>query len=95
MATIKKNDFAKDINRRLGLPTSRAADIVDVIFQEIIGSLQRGEAVKITNFGTFEVRSKRARAGRNPRTGEPAIISARRVPTFRASTSFRDRVKNS
>ncbi|MDR1826640.1 MAG: integration host factor subunit alpha [Rickettsiales bacterium] len=90
--TIKKSDFAKHINRRFGFPASMAGEIVTVIFQEIIESLKRGEPVKIANFGTFGIHEKKEREGRNPKTGKPAMISARRVPTFRASDNFRSKI---
>ena len=93
MATVKKIDFAKYINARFGFSVSAAENIVDVIFGEIAESLIRGENVKIANFGTFELLDKAERMGRNPKTGRAAVISARRVPTFRASREFRDMMK--
>jgi integration host factor subunit alpha len=93
MQTIKKSDFARHLNNRFGFPISVAARIVDIIFGEIIDSLKRGEEVKIFNFGTFLLNEKKARIGRNPQTGEPAMIPARRVPTFHASAKFRNKMK--
>jgi len=93
MATIKKNDFAKHINKKFGFPVSAADGIVDVIFGEVKDSLRRGEEVKITNFGTFGINAKKERIGRNPKTGKPAVIKARRVPTFRASLEFKNLMK--
>lgn len=91
--TIKKNDFAKHINKKFGFPVAFAGGIVDVIFEEIVGSLKRGETVKITNFGTFQINEKPERLGRNPKTKMPAVISARAVPTFHACTEFRNKLK--
>jgi integration host factor subunit alpha len=95
MATVKKSDFAKHIHDRFGFPTATAERIVDIIFGEITESLTRGEEVKITNFGTFGIRSKRERMGRNPKTGRPAVIAARRVPSFRAAVGFREKISKS
>ena len=92
--TIKKSDFAQEIHSKFGFTIAVAERIVDVIFCEITESLKRGEPVKITGFGTFNLNDKKERAGRNPKTGKPAIISARRVPTFRASAEFKDKLKN-
>jgi integration host factor subunit alpha len=95
MATIKKSDFANHIRAKFGFTISAAERLVDMIFDEIAESLKRGEEVKISNFGTFKILSKAARMGRNPRTGRPAAISARRVPSFRASAEFRRKMHNS
>jgi integration host factor subunit alpha len=90
--TIKKADFAVHVNKTFGLPMATAERVVGIIFGEIAESLRRGESVKIKNFGTFNMNEKGARPGRNPHTGQPVMISARRVPTFRASREFKDQV---
>ena len=92
MATIKKSDFANHIRARFGFPITTAERLVDIIFGEISESLKRGEDVKIANFGAFSIRAKAERVGRNPQTGRPATISARRVPTFRASATMRKKI---
>ena len=94
MSTIKKSDFAKHVHEQFGFPIAVAGDIVDIIFGEIVESLKRGEPVKIANFGTFDINNKAERLGRNPKTGKSAVISARRVPTFRASREFKDKFKS-
>ena len=66
--------------------------VVDVVFDEICESLINGEEVKFAGFGTFKILEKNARMGRNPKTGASAVISARRVVSFRPSTEFRERV---
>ena len=63
----------------------QARQIVDDVFEEIVSALARGESIKLKSFGLFTLRAKRERIGRNPKTGEPAIICARRVVTFHAS----------
>ncbi|MBO5696138.1 MAG: integration host factor subunit alpha [Alphaproteobacteria bacterium] len=92
MATITRSDFANRLRERFGLTSADAYKLVDVIFDEITESLVNGEEVKFAGFGSFKILNKNARMGRNPKTGEAAEISARRVVTFRPSTEFRARV---
>ena len=80
------------MRERFGLTSADAYKLVDVIFDEITESLVNGEEVKFAGFGSFKILNKNARMGRNPKTGEAAEISARRVVTFRPSTEFRARV---
>lgn len=92
MATITRNDFANNLRKRFGLTLTEAYKLIDIIFDEISESLSREEEVKFAGLGTFKILTKSARVGRNPKTGAPAIISARRVATFRPSSEFRARV---
>ena len=92
MSTITRTDFANRLREKFGLTTTDATKLVDVVFNEICESLINGEEVKFAGFGTFKILDKSARMGRNPKTGAPAIISARRVATFRPSAEFRNRV---
>ncbi len=92
MATITRNDFAERLRARFGLTSADAYKLVDVVFDEIRESLINGEEVKFTNFGSFKILDKTARMGRNPKTGESAVITARRVATFRPCHEFRRRV---
>ena len=94
MATITRTDFANRLRERFGLTTTDATKLVDVLFDEICESLINGEEVKFAGFGTFKILTKSARMGRNPKTGAPAVISARNVATFRPSAEFRKRVAN-
>lgn len=89
MATITRNDLANTLRDRFGLTATDSYRMIDIIFDEIEQSLVNGEEVKIAGFGTFKILSKSARIGRNPKTGVPAVISARRVATFRPSNDFR------
>jgi integration host factor subunit alpha len=89
MATITRIDLANALRNRFGLTAADSYRMIDIIFDEIEQSLINGEDVKITGFGTFKILSKSARIGRNPRTGVPAVISARRVASFRPSNDFR------
>ena len=92
MATITRLDLANAIKNRFGLTVADSYKMIDIIFDEIEQSLVNGEDVKITGFGTFKILSKSARIGRNPKTGVPAVISARRVASFRPSAEFRKNV---
>lgn len=92
MATITRSDLADKLREKFGLTSGDAYKLVDVIFDEISESLVHGEEVKFAGFGTFKILEKNARMGRNPKTGEPAVITARNVVTFRPSTEFRSRV---
>ncbi len=92
MATITRVDLANVLRNRFGLTNADSYKMIDIIFDEIEQSLVHGEDVKITGFGTFKILSKSARIGRNPRTGVPAVISARKVATFHPSTTFRKTV---
>ena len=92
MATITRMDFATKLREQFGLTTTDSYKLVDVIFGEIQESLIHGEEVKFAGLGSFKILDKAPRMGRNPKTGAPAIISARRVATFRPSTEFRKRV---
>ncbi|MDR2934183.1 MAG: integration host factor subunit alpha [Rickettsiales bacterium] len=90
--TITRIDFADNLRTNFGLTAADAYKVVDTIFDEITESLVRGEEVKFAGLGTFKILEKAERMGRNPKTGESAVISARRVVTFRPSTEFRTKV---
>jgi len=92
MTTITRIDLANVLRDRFGLTNADAYKIIDIIFDEVGQSLIHGEEVKISGFGTFKILSKAARLGRNPKTGVPAVISARRVASFRPSVTFRKAV---
>lgn len=92
MTTVTRNDFASRLRDRFGLTMADAYKLVDIVFNEITESLLRDEEVKFAGLGTFKILTKSARLGRNPKTGVPALISARRVAAFRPSAGFRKRV---
>jgi len=92
MATITRNDLAIKLRDKFGFTTAQAGKLIDLIFDEICESLINGEEVKFAGFGTFKILDKSARIGRNPKTGETAIVSARRVTSFRPCNEFRKRV---
>ena len=78
------------ICEKIGLPKKDSTDVVELLFDMMKGTLERGENLKISGFGSFMVRSKKARLGRNPQTGEAMEITARRVVTFKPSQVLRD-----
>ncbi len=82
------------ICEKVGLPKKDATDIVELFFETMKDTLARGENLKISGFGSFIVRDKKARLGRNPQTGESMEITARRVVTMKASQVLRDALKN-
>ncbi|QIW15984.1 integration host factor subunit alpha [Pasteurellaceae bacterium RH1A] len=91
--TLTKIEIAENLMEKCGLDKSVAKQFVEQFFEEIRATLASGEDVKLASFGNFEVREKAARPGRNPKTGEEAIISARRVVMFKPSQILRERIK--
>ncbi|SPE34837.1 integration host factor (IHF), alpha subunit, DNA-binding protein, DNA replication (modular protein) [Burkholderiales bacterium] len=87
--TMTKAEIADALFERLGLNKREAKDMVDGFFDEICEALARGEAVKLSGFGNFQLRDKPTRPGRNPKTGEEIAITARRVVTFHASQKLK------
>src|SRR5262245_50721779 len=82
---MTKADLVESVHQRIGFPKKNAGEIVEFVFDTIKETLEKGEKIKISGFGNFIVREKKARIGRNPQTGEEIQISARRVLTFRPS----------
>lgn len=91
-STLTRMDLSEAVFREVGLSRNESAELVEKVLQHMSDSLARGEAVKISSFGTFSVRAKTARIGRNPKTGEEVPISPRRVLTFRPSHLMKERV---
>ncbi len=83
--TMTKADIVETIYEKIGFSKKEYADILELVFDTIKETLEKGEKIKISGFGNFVVRAKRPRIGRNPQTGEEIEISARRVLTFRPS----------
>ncbi|MCF6203398.1 MAG: integration host factor subunit alpha [Methylococcaceae bacterium] len=90
---LTKADFAERLFDELGLNKREAKEMIELFFEEIKGALDKGEQVKISGFGKFELRDKKSRPGRNPKTGEEIPISARRVVTFRSGQKLKARVE--
>ncbi len=92
---MTKADLVEIIFEKVGLSKKEAQDIVEIIFDTIKQSFVEGASVKIPGFGTFNVRKKAARRGRNPQTGDELTISPRRVLTFKASNQLKDEIEKS
>lgn len=90
--TLTRMDLSESVFREVGLSRNESAELVESILTYMSDALVAGEQVKISSFGTFSVREKTARIGRNPKTGEEVPINPRRVLTFRPSHLMKDRV---
>lgn len=92
VGTLTRADLAETINRKLGLSRAESLAMVEGILARMCGALASGENVKISGFGSFILRDKNERIGRNPKTGVEVPITSRRVLTFRASQLLKDRI---
>ncbi|MBK8630765.1 MAG: integration host factor subunit alpha [Sphingomonadales bacterium] len=92
IGTLTRAELSESIHQRIGLSKAECQSLVESILDRMSDSLASGELVKIAGFGTFQVRQKAARTGRNPKTGVEVPIAPRRVLTFRASQKMRDRI---
>ncbi len=90
--TVTRADLSEAVYKTVGLSRSESASLVEMVLDEIMGSLSQGETVKLSSFGTFTVRAKAERIGRNPKTGIEVPITPRRVILFRASKVLRARI---
>jgi len=90
--TLTRADLAESLHREVGLSRADAARLVEQILSHMCEALSKGENVKISGFGSFILRDKGERVGRNPKTGVEVPIAPRRVLTFRASQMMRDRI---
>ncbi len=90
--TITRADLAESVYEQVGLSRNESSDLVEQVLDEISNTLVSGENVKISSFGSFSVREKGERIGRNPKTGVEVPISPRKVLVFRASHVLKDRI---
>ena len=89
--TLTRMDLADAVHEEVGLSRNESADLVESVLTHMSDSLAEGDSVKISSFGTFSIRDKAARIGRNPKTGEEVPITPRRVLSFRPSHLMKDR----
>src|SRR5215471_14991846 len=94
-ATVTRAQLSEAVYQEVGLSRNESADLVETVLKEIADALARGENVKISSFGSFFVRNKGQRIGRNPKTGEEVPINPRRVLVFRASHVLKDQINAS
>lgn len=92
--TLTRQDIANAVHNQLGLSRNESAELVEAVLEELSSCFEKGEQVKISSFGTFSVSRKSERVGRNPKSGKEAVITPRRVLSFRPSTQMRERVNN-
>ena len=92
--TLTRADLAEAVFQKVGLPRNESAAIVEMVLREIVASLERGDTVKLSSFGSFGIRDKGQRIGRNPKTGKEVPITPRRVLVFRASNIMKQRIND-
>jgi integration host factor subunit alpha len=90
--TVTRAQLTEAVYQEVGLSRNESAELVESVIAEISDALERGEMVKISSFGSFAVRRKGQRIGRNPKTGQEVPISPRRVLVFRASHALKDQI---
>jgi len=92
--TLTRANLADAVYREVGFSHAESADLIDSVLEEIIKSLENGDNVKLSSFGTFTVRQKKARIGRNPKTKEEVEITPRKVVSFHASSGLVDKINS-
>ena len=90
--TLTRADLAEAVVEKVGLPRNESQELVEAVLKEISDTLARGEPVKLSSFGSFAIREKGERIGRNPKTGEEVPITPRRVLVFKPSNIMKERV---
>ncbi|MDP2619969.1 MAG: integration host factor subunit alpha [Hyphomicrobiales bacterium] len=90
--TVTRADLSEAVYQKVGLSRTESADLVELFLKEITDCLEKGETVKLSSFGSFVVRNKNRRIGRNPKTGEEVPIAPRRVLVFKPSNVLKDKI---
>jgi integration host factor subunit alpha len=90
--TLTRADLAEAVVEKVGLPRNESQELVELVLGEIAGCLAEGQSVKLSSFGSFGIRQKGERVGRNPKTGQEVPITPRRVLVFRASNIMKNRI---
>ncbi|MDF1577747.1 MAG: integration host factor subunit alpha [Desulfurivibrionaceae bacterium] len=93
-ANLTRKDLARAINEKLGFSKQSAGELVDHVFDSMKSRLLEEEAIKLVQFGTFNIRKKNARVGRNPRTGDTMEICRRSMVSFKPSKGLRERINS-
>jgi integration host factor subunit beta len=91
---ITKSDLIEQLSNTAKLPKGKAELVVNIMFDCMVDALQRGERIEIRGFGSFEVREYKSYEGRNPRTGEPVRVGAKRLPFFKIGKELRERINS-
>lgn len=92
--TLTRADLAEALVQKVGLPRNESQEMVELVLKEISVSLAKGDQVKLSSFGSFGIRAKSERVGRNPKTGEEVPIAPRRVLVFRPSNIMKDKINS-
>jgi integration host factor subunit alpha len=92
--TLTRADLAETVVQKVGLPRNESQELVELVIRVLSERLAEGEAVKLSSFGSFNIRQKGERVGRNPKTGQEVPITPRRVLVFRPSNIMKDRINN-
>ena len=92
--TVTRADLCEAVYQKVGLSRTESAELVEQVLAEVSASLEKGDSVKLSSFGSFVVRSKGERIGRNPKTGEEAPIPPRRVMVFKPSNVLKQRIND-
>lgn len=92
VTAVTRSELTDAVYRQLGLSRTESSDLVEAMLEEISMALERGETVKLSSFGSFSVRHKNERIGRNPKSGVEVPITPRRVVTFKASHILKERI---
>ena len=93
--TLTRADLAEAVVRQVGLPRNESQELVELVLKEVSSCLAEGKPVKLSSFGSFGIREKGERIGRNPKTGEEVPITPRRVLVFRPSNIMKQRINTS
>ncbi|MCA1765365.1 MAG: integration host factor subunit alpha [Desulfobulbaceae bacterium] len=93
-ANLTRKDLARAINEKLGFSKQSAGELVDNVFDSMKSRLLKEDAIKLVQFGTFNIRKKNARVGRNPRTGDTMEICRRSMVSFKPSKGLRERINS-
>ncbi len=89
---MNKSDLIDSVANQTSMSKAAASEALDAVLEGITGTLKTGDKVSLTGFGTFEVRHRQARMGRNPQTGAPVHVAARNVPAFKPGKAFKEAV---
>jgi len=92
--TVTRAQLSDAVYQEVGLSRNESADLLELVLNEMVAALERGESVKISSFGSFSIRSKGKRIGRNPKTGEEVPILPRKVLVFRASQLLKSQIND-
>jgi integration host factor subunit alpha len=92
--SVTRVDLCEAVYRKVGLPRTESSALVELVLKEITDCLEKGETVKLSSFGSFLVRKKGQRIGRNPKTGTEVPISPRRVMVFKPAATLKQRINN-